>query len=407
VESDSLIRFQVYASLAYGAQGIWYFTYRDGLQKGAGYPTDAEVRKNLLPTWQVAAEANHRVAAWGPHLLGRSAAGIFHTGWSAPHAATPAEGKLIEGMSEDLLVGLLTKPGKLPLAMVVDKRVDKRPGTIPDREVELRFARAVASIRVLDGSEERAVGGNVIRLRLPGGGGQLLALRGRGLEKLLGEDESRPRPRARGSVGRDGLLLHVKFDEGEGQAASDSSGLENHVRLYGIQWCDGKLGKAISLEGKGNFARSWDALLPATDAMTIAAWVRPKYPEKGYAPVVHVGSGGYDRFEFGFGPDNLYPVISDGESHSGGTLYVGGMKKLIPEGTWGHIAVCAGPKGAATYVNGRPVARTDYVGRFDFVTKDVYIGTRRAIEEYDGAIDDLRIWNRCLTAEEVQALAGQ
>jgi hypothetical protein len=182
VDSDSLVRFQVYASLAYGAQGIWYFTYRDGLQNGSGYQTVEQVKQNLAPTWKVAAEANRRVAAWGPHLLGRTAVEIFNTGWETSNTSRPGKGTLVETMSDDLLVGILAKPGEQPLAMVVDKRTDKLPGAIPEREVELRFAGAVSGIELL--GSNRTVTGSTVTLRLPGGGGQLLALEGDGLDKL-------------------------------------------------------------------------------------------------------------------------------------------------------------------------------------------------------------------------------
>ena len=130
---------------------------------------------------------------------------------------------------------------------------------------------------------------------------------------------------------------------------------------------------ALSLAAQGAFARRWMADLPATGEMTVAAWVRPGYPAQGYGPVVYLGSGagGGDRFEFGFGPDNIYPVITDKQSHSGAVLYVAGMRGLIPEGEWGHIAVAAGPSGATTYVNGKPIIETAYAGRFDFDAPDI------------------------------------
>ena len=64
LESDSLTRFPLYASLAYGAQGIWYFTYNGGaLQAHGKYKTEKEVRRALTPLYPVAKEANLRIAA--------------------------------------------------------------------------------------------------------------------------------------------------------------------------------------------------------------------------------------------------------------------------------------------------------------------------------------------------------
>lgn len=406
VDSDSLIRFQVYASLAFGAQGVWYFTYRDGLQKGAGYATEAQVRESLLPGWPVAAEANKRVQAWGPRLLGRRCTGAFATGSAFPRSAAPADGRLVEAMSEDLLVGVGVKDGGAPQVMVVDRRVDKSPGAVPEREVEVRFSPRVTGYEVIEGTERRAVEGNTIRLRLPGGGGQLLALSGEGLDDLCANVEPSPASTGDRKIGPEGLVMALGFDEGQGATAKDQSGAANDVSLHKVAWVPGHTDAGISFTQQDSHGRIEEAYLPAKDAMSVAAWVRPQYPETGYGPVVLIGSGSVDRFEFGFGPDNLYPVISDQQTHSGGALYVAGMKALIPPGTWGHIAVCAGPDGATTYINGKPVARTGYVGSFDFTTKEVFIGVRGA-EHYHGDLDDLCIWNRCLSVEEVAELAGQ
>ena len=409
VRSDSLVRFQVYASLAYGAQGLWYYTYRNGLQKGCGYKTVEQVRTAMEPTWAHAAEANRRVGAWGTHLLGRWADGVFATGQPRLPAIRPATGRLIEHMSDDLLVGILTKPGASPLAMVVDRRVDKKPGAVPERQATVRFAPAVTGVDVLEGDAQRSLSGRTVALTLRGGDGQLLALRGIGLKTLTDQLVKMPVGRVqRGAVGPDGLLLHLTFDRIAGRIAHDTSGVGNDAWVDGARRAKGKFGGALSFGDKGVVCAVWDACLPATDAMSIACWVRPHYPAKGYGAVVYVGTGrgGTDRFEFGFGPDDLYPVISNRRTHSHDRLYVSDMRKRIPEGTWGHIAVCAGPNGATTYVNGYPARQTDYAGRFDFTVKNIHVG-RRAHERYEGQLDDLKIWNRCLSADQVRTLVRE
>jgi hypothetical protein len=188
IRSDSIVRFQVYASIAYGAQGIWYFTYRDFGSLVNGKPRDDSVkavRALCDPKWHVAKEANHRVAAWGPELLWREVREIYHSGgngWKLPEDEQPGPGKLIAKMSEELLVGIPSKKGTAPLAMVVDKRVDDGYQTLKPREVELTFSDAVTSIDVLEKGESQAVKGNTVKLTLEAGGGQLLRLNGKGLE---------------------------------------------------------------------------------------------------------------------------------------------------------------------------------------------------------------------------------
>jgi hypothetical protein len=406
VAGDSLLRFQVFAGLAYGAQGLWYFTYADGLRKGTGGETTAEVRRALLPTWHDAAAANRRVAAYGPALLGRLCAGVLHTSPRVARGGVPGSDRLVVRLSPDLLAGVLTKPGEPPLLVVVDTRVSKVRDTVPERSAEVQCHPAVTGIEVRSEAGRQTVAGTTVALSLRGGEGLLLALRGEGLDALCAELEVRDAPTARTPVRPDGLVLQVPFDEGTGDVAHDRSGLGHDLALQGTEWVQGRAGKAVGLAGQGTFGRRLETDLRTDTAMSIAAWVRPRYPATGYGPIVYVGSGSLDRFEFGVGPDNLYPVITDHLSHSGGQLYVAGMRALIPDGRWGHIAVCAGPEGAVTYVNAKAVARTGYIGRFDFGPTDVLVGIRGS-EEYAGDLSDLRIWNRCLGPAEVAALASE
>jgi len=189
VHSDSMNRFQVYAALAYGAQGIWYFTYSFvmsndmlSLQNGTGYETEDEVAAHLTPVWAIIAGINERVAFWGPELLGRVPQEVYHTGaWPsfgalARSSEAPGKGKVVERIDDDLLVGILTKPGAPPLAMVVDKRVDLEPDALGPRKVSIDFGDDVAGVTLLEKGETKEVQGNSVTLTLPAGGGQLLRL---------------------------------------------------------------------------------------------------------------------------------------------------------------------------------------------------------------------------------------
>jgi hypothetical protein len=199
------------------------------------------------------------------------------------------------------------------------------------------------------------------------------------------------------------LMAHWTFDEGEGDVAHDHSGLGNDLTLSGRAWTEGKLAGALDLTGQGSLGTCFRARLPDVEAMSVEAWVKPvEYPAEGYGCVLYIGRGSTSRFEFGFGPDNIYPVITNGYDFTPGNLYVAGMKQLIPPGTWGHIAVVAGPDGAATYVNGERVRTTDFVGAFDFWGDRIELGSRNGREEFEGLVDEVRIWGRKLSEEEVR-----
>ena len=400
--SDPFLRFQPYAALAYGAQGIWYFTY-------ACLPGKEDGKPHSTPSLAVVKEVNRRVGAWGPRLLGCDAVGVFHTDFAGGTGLAPGQKQLIRRMSPDLLVGLLLGRDGSVYAMAVDKRVGGAPAEWAPRKVSIEFAPDVQAISPVSADgPPRWERGRKVSLSLPAGGGELLALRGPRLAEAArraAEQSARFGVRRRtGKVGPEGILLHLGFDEGQGNTARDRSGAKNDALLSGgAAWAPGKSGGGLDDRAAGDAAGIADAFLPTKEEITVACWVNPVYPKQGYGPVLLIGSGGVDRLEFGFGPDNLYPVLSDQESHSGSRLYLEGMRQLLPEGTWGHIAVAAGPKGATLYVNGIPQRRTDYAGRFDFQGKSIALG-RRVHEEYTGLVDEVRIYNRCLSDEEVKRL---
>ncbi|MBI3921617.1 MAG: LamG domain-containing protein, partial [Armatimonadetes bacterium] len=354
-------------------------------------------------------QVNQRVAVWGPNLLGCEPVGVFHSDFRVEGSHCPGAKHFVRSMSENLLVGLLVGPDKAVYAVVVDKRVGLEEEPSGNREVEVTFAPEVKTISLLAAPQVKGQkrAGPRFKLTLEAGEGLLLRLEGAGLAERArqAESEGGSRPRPAGKVGPDGLVLRLSFDEGKGNVAHDSSPAKNDAFLCGAKWADGKFGKALDLRGDADLAQIPGAFLPAKHAMTVSCWVNPKYPAEGYGPVILIGSGGVDRFEFGFGPDNLYPVISDQETHSGGNLYVDGMKALLPEGAWGHIAIAAGPNGATTYIGGVPRSTTTYRGRFDFQTPLIQLGCRQN-ENYTGLLDELRVYNRCMSAQEVRKLHG-
>ncbi|MCD6351991.1 MAG: hypothetical protein J7M26_07720 [Armatimonadetes bacterium] len=217
---DSLARFPAYAALAYGAEGIWYFTYNGGaLIRPGSYTTRREVEAALTPQYWVARRTNRDIAAWGPRVLGATCEGLFSTAFasqqpdwpfpqdlaaqtSAEDCVEPAAGKLVEAMSDDLLVGVLSKPGQPPLAMIVDCRASKSFGDLPRRRVTVHFARAVETVRVLRGHRPGALTRRDLELSLRAGEGQMVELLGDEVADLAQRSAIYASPAPRGQVAR-------------------------------------------------------------------------------------------------------------------------------------------------------------------------------------------------------------
>jgi len=179
--SDSTLRFPLYAPLAYGAQGLWYFTYRNSMTYGkegeAGYDDYEQALRNVTKLYRVGKTANWRIREWGPELLGRTSTARFSTGWAAPSAEDPGPGKLVASMDPDVLVGILEKPGEPKLALVVDKRVSKEFGATKPRALTVTFGDGVHELEIVGNGDGQEVQGRTARLTLAGGEGALLKLR--------------------------------------------------------------------------------------------------------------------------------------------------------------------------------------------------------------------------------------
>ena len=81
---------------------------------------------------------------------------------------------------------------------------------------------------------------------------------------------------------------------------------------------------------------------------------------------------------------------------------------MLPIGKWVHLAATCDGSTARFYINGVEAGKTARTAPFHSSNADVHIGNDPFLEEefYAGAFDDLAIWNRALTAEEVARLAA-
>jgi len=117
--TPSQYRFQVTTAAAYGAQGVWGFTYTP-LMKHA-------FSRVFVPTHRYLADVA------GPWLLGRRSVAVLHTGPEIPAGhRQPGPGELIEKMDDHLLAGVLVpdadfQAGRIApdCIYVVDKRTAK------------------------------------------------------------------------------------------------------------------------------------------------------------------------------------------------------------------------------------------------------------------------------------------
>ena len=203
-------------------------------------------------------------------------------------------------------------------------------------------------------------------------------------------------------------IAHWKFDEGSGAIAYDSAG-NNDGTVYGAQWTTGQIGGALSFDGNGDYVDiADDVALQLASALTVTAWVYPIYDGGDYYVDVvavkgqNVGWGPQFNYRIAMENSNLYTW---GVCRSGSELYFHSGTPVYD--TWQHLALTADGTTCRAYINGIEVASRGAPGPYlTFPGYALQIGGHGITNGrwFNGLIDDVRIYDRALSGEEVELL---
>ena len=202
------------------------------------------------------------------------------------------------------------------------------------------------------------------------------------------------------------LLAHWKLDETEGSIAHDSIG--NHdAFLLGSVWqpADGRVDGALRFEEIGDLAWTNFVLNPADGAFSVFAWIKGGKPGE-------VIISQMDRDWFGtpwYWADSvdgrlvtsLMEMDQEDPNHTNRLLV---SDFVITDGTWHHIGLVWDGSRRHLYADGSEVA-TDTDDLLGISTNgDLYFGAGKnfdAASFWSGLIDDVRIYDQALSAEEI------
>ncbi len=192
------------------------------------------------------------------------------------------------------------------------------------------------------------------------------------------------------------------FDEGAGSTVADSSGNVNDAAWNGggWHWDTGKIGAyAGQFNGTDDYvaARGNIGILEPTQAVTVAAWVRPA-DLSGKRAIVQKGindSGYFLRLNGG-----LLESFAAGNS-----LFAGSA----PLDSWTFVAMTYDGSSLTNYVDGQAVKVISAGGAMDPTDTDLLIGSRgtgenplnNVDEKFSGLIDDVRVYNTALSDRDI------
>jgi len=206
--------------------------------------------------------------------------------------------------------------------------------------------------------------------------------------------------------GTAGLQAHYEF---EGNA-NDSSGNARHGTTAGNPiFGEGRIGQAIGLDGLGDYVNidGYKGVL-GSSAITVTAWIKTSSTDTG--AIVGWGPNVAGQ-RFGFRIDLGRLRIE----HAGGNVQ---GDTSVNDDVWHHVAVTVQENVTISYpdvilyLDGaddtRPTTDADPVFNIT-AAEDVSIGRRPSVDDryFIGQIDEVRIYDRALTREEVTWLAGR
>jgi hypothetical protein len=214
-----------------------------------------------------------------------------------------------------------------------------------------------------------------------------------------------------------GLLAFYPFDETSGTTSADATGNGHTATMVGgASFAAGLRGNAATLGGSPQSVSLPSGIVSGLTSFSISTWVKLTGGSDGGLPawsrIFDFGTGittymfltpnngatGTLRFAITTGGNNMEQVLSNASS--------------LPTATWQHVAVTLTANMGTLYVNGAQVVQNaamtlnpsslgnttqNWLGRSQFMNDPYVIGQ----------IDNFRIYNRALSASEVQQLFQQ
>ncbi|MGB7347389.1 MAG: DUF1553 domain-containing protein [Pirellulaceae bacterium] len=209
----------------------------------------------------------------------------------------------------------------------------------------------------------------------------------------------------------DGLLIKFELNEGKGRKVKGAVDATREGKVDGKpQWVDTRGSKGLKFDGKnfvdlgdlGNFER--------TDAFSYGGWVKPSKGGHGALLARMDDANGFRGFDLLCGTDRIeVHIINTWPTNA---LKVTATKALVAD-EWQHVFATydgsSNPSGIKIYVDGELrewKIEQDSLKDTIKTEKSLLIGSRHPGSRLNGVVDEVSLYDRELSAEQVKLLAG-
>ena len=193
----------------------------------------------------------------------------------------------------------------------------------------------------------------------------------------------------------------VSWWPGDGNAEDIIDGNDGTL-VGGAGFAPGLVGQAFSFDASldSGVIVPNGANLNMTEAITLDAWIKPSSFPNAYPAVVRRNTNAAASSQY-----NL-AVTDQGEAHCNIGNFVGPVGGTVVLNEWTHLACVYDRVAARVYVNGEEVAAAPATQPIPASSLPLGIGRVESLtsRNFDGLIDEVEIFNRALSADEIRAI---
>jgi peptidoglycan hydrolase-like protein with peptidoglycan-binding domain len=210
-----------------------------------------------------------------------------------------------------------------------------------------------------------------------------------------------------------GLVAHYTFDEGSGATAGDSAGSNTGTLVNGPTWVAGRIGGGIQFDGVDDSvtAGSPVVLSPSTGDFSISMWLKlSELPAFGDTLIDDSQTASSDDFKIYTSTSNRFAgQFRDGATTVSANDAVDALVSTVNK--WKHYVLLRSGTSVFFYRDGVLINSSsnaglvdiDTDGSFNFTIGSAVTGGSSSIP---GTIDDVRVYNRALSATEITQLSS-